>query len=300
MSVTLEISSDSPGFEPKLLTCEESVISVGCSIGCTIELDHPQINNRHFVIKYEDGKYYITDESSQFGTFLNNEKLDLGATYALGSEQKVKIPGFIIKITTDHEAPKAEKTMVMAKKMLGSMFFDDKDINQNVPFLQNINSKEKFFFSLNKSAFILGKAAHLDFTVNDTELKSEHMSFIRDISGVRLITINNAQVKVNSAEINSSIILKHLDEINIGHSSLVFFAHEDPSFTLKPKNESSGQDFAEKEPKHLAKETKTVGPKPENKNAPKKNNKWLILDSIVAFFALIIFLGLGFFALKML
>ncbi len=226
MAIKLIINSLETTSVPKELVLEDVVISVGRSQGCTVELEHEELSRRHFVIKYEEAGYFIIDEGSRHGTFINDKLLEPEKPYFLSYSQVVRIPGFIIQIINDNQIPKAEKTTVVARKLMGKLFEDVSAIDQ-APYLLDCKKAHHYIFKAERSSFVMGRAHHLDFVVEDDQINKEHLSFIRDITGVRAIVINEADLKVNDVVIKGSVLLRHGDKIKIGLSDFLFFEYED-------------------------------------------------------------------------
>jgi pSer/pThr/pTyr-binding forkhead associated (FHA) protein len=230
MAIKLSIRSRDLDCPPKEHSLEDLVISVGRSQGCTVELEHEEVSRRHFVIKYEGKAYFIVDEGSRHGTWLNDFRLEPAQSYPLSITQVVKIPGFIIEVTSDNQMPRAEKTTVVARKLMGRIF-EDLSMKEEVPYLLAARSGDRFIFSGERSSFVLGRAHHLDFVVEDELINKEHLSFIRDINGVRAILINDAKLVVNEQFIKDSVILHHGDMLKIGATDFRFFEHDDDSYS---------------------------------------------------------------------
>ncbi|OPZ23349.1 MAG: hypothetical protein BWZ03_00546 [bacterium ADurb.BinA186] len=105
--------------------------------------------------------------------------------------------------------------------------FNDLSMKEEIAFLLNLTTHQRFLFSNDSSSFILGRAHHLDFVIEDETINKEHLSFIRDINGIRAIIINDAHMTVNEEYIKDSVILHHGDKVVLGQTSLCFFERED-------------------------------------------------------------------------
>lgn len=226
MAVKLIIKSLDAGSQSEEYILEDLVMSIGRSQGCTIELKHNEVSRRHFIIKYEGNSYFIIDEGSTHGTWLNDVKLEAGKNYPLSTSQSVHIPGFVIEIINDHQLPKPEKTTAVARKLMGKLF-NDLSMKEEIAFLLDLTTHQRFLFSGESSSFILGRAHHLDFVIEDETIKKEHLSFIRDINGIRAICINDAHMMVNEKFIKDSTILYHGDKVRLGQTLLCFFERDD-------------------------------------------------------------------------
>ncbi len=226
MAIKLIIRGVHPASISKEYSLEDLVISVGRSQGCTVELDHGEVSRRHFVIKYEANSYFIIDEGSKHGTWLNDVRLEPARSYPLSNLQRVSIPGFVIEVISDNQMPRAEKTTVVARKLMGKIF-EDLSMKEEVPFLLDTTSGFRFFFSDERSSFVLGRAHHLDFVVEDERINKEHLSFIRDINGVRVIIINDALLYIDDQVVKDSAILQHGAKLVLGASEFCFYEHED-------------------------------------------------------------------------
>ncbi|MCA9506833.1 MAG: FHA domain-containing protein [Myxococcales bacterium] len=245
MAIKLIVKSDKKNNSREEYVLDDLVISVGRSQSCTVVLLQREVSRRHFVVKFENGTYFIVDEGSTHGTWLDDEKLEPGKNYVLSTSQIVKIPGVTIELFNDHKPPRTDKTTLVARKLMGELF-EDFSMKEEVSFLFDITHQKKYFFNSESSSFILGRASHLDFVVDDEAIKKEHLSFARDINGTRVIVINNAQLIVNDELIKDSTLLYHGDLISIGETQLCFFEREDQKrvkeLLLKHSTQETKQD----------------------------------------------------------
>lgn len=285
MAIKFIINSLEPDSVPKEQVLEDLVISVGKSQGCTVELEHELLSYRHFIIKYEEQGYVIVDEGSEQGTFLNDKLLEPGKSYNLSYSQMVSIPGFSIQIINDNQIPKAEKTTVVARKLMGKLF-EDISANEATPFLLDLKKGSRYIFKTERSSFVMGRAHHLDFVVEDEHIKKEHLSFIRDISGVRAIIINDADLKINDSEIKNSVLLRHGDRVKIGLSDFLFFEHEDESML---NNEEVALLALEEEKREHTDDEAMPSPSPFSKKPHKK----IIISHLDRIFATLFFIVVG-------
>jgi pSer/pThr/pTyr-binding forkhead associated (FHA) protein len=209
------------------IICEQSLISFGRSKSCIVVLDHPEVSRRHFIIRYSEGAYMLIDEHSSCGTILDAIKIDPKNCYNLASHHEIKVPGFIIELFNDHKAPRQERTTVMARRLMSKLLDQSNDTDM-VPRLYNTATHSIFYFNNYKTSFILGTLSYVDFVVtNDDHLAKEHISFVRDISGIKIIPIVSNQVSLNNKVITDPEILSHNDEIFIGESLFVYQDYQD-------------------------------------------------------------------------
>src|SRR5580704_10479300 len=205
---------------------DQSLISFGQSKSCHIELNHPEVGHRHFVIKFIDDGYALIDEGSVYGTSLDGQKLEPQTSYALGLEHRIDIPGFIIKIHGDGQQPRLEQTRMIAANLLGKSLQDKSTLHKS-PYLRSNNGHYIFNFVDEKTSFVLGTDILVDFVLDGSGVHKKHVSFVRDINGIRLIPIVGHAVYIDGSRVNEAQILAHGSLITIGETEFVYHEHED-------------------------------------------------------------------------
>jgi FHA domain len=226
MSIKLNIRSTEDSLTQELL-CEQQLITFGRSKSCTVMLDQAGVSRRHFIIRFSEGKYIIIDEGSTAGTILDGTQLDSKNCYELGPTHEIVVPGFIINLENDNKAPRQERTTVMARKLMDKIF-DNANDTDHVPRLTHSSKNPIFYFHDDKASFVLGTLAHSDFVVHDDgHFSKEHVSFIRDISGVRIIPIIGANTFLNERQITEPEILNHNDKIIVGITMFIYQDYQD-------------------------------------------------------------------------
>lgn len=234
MAIKLKIISTQPDNVAQECAYEQSLITFGRSKSCTVALDHDQVSRRHFIIRFTEGSYVIVDEGSKAGTVLDNILLDPKNCYTLGSSHEIILPGYKIILENDGQAPRQERTTVMARKLMGKILNDAND-DEQIPRLTELSGQNIFYFHNDKSSFVLGSLARLDFVVScDNLVAKEHVSFMRDISGVRVIPILEAQTWINDREIHGPEILNHGDILTIGATKFIYQDYQDDQ-PIKPE-----------------------------------------------------------------
>jgi pSer/pThr/pTyr-binding forkhead associated (FHA) protein len=230
MTIKLLITSSESLISQELL-CEQSLITFGRSKSCTVILDHAGVSRRHFIVRFTEGFYVIIDEGSTAGTILDGAQLDPKNCYELGLSHEIIVPGFSIGLQNDNRPPRQERTTVMARKLMGKIFNDTNDVD-HLPRLINCINKNIYYFHDDKASFVLGTLAHSDFVVDDDQhFAKEHVSFVRDISGLRIIPIIGAHILLNGREIIESEILNHNDKITLGITNFIYQDyHDDVAF----------------------------------------------------------------------
>lgn len=264
MAIKLIIESTEHDLERDDLIFEHSLITFGQSKSCTVELNNPQVNERHFIIRFVEGRYIIMDEGSNLGTALDGEMLEPNKIYELQEQHYIIVPGFNISVFNDGHAPRLERTTVVARKLIGEILMNEK-IREQCPRLEQLDGDHIFFFNNEKTSFVLGSSSHLDFVIADDLLVAkEHVSFIRDIFGVKLIPVMDAPTKVGQEEMSEPRIMKHGDLVEIGKATFIFKEHADDTLKELPKanEEAIPETLAEKNPELE---------KPQDFFLPKKN-----------------------------
>jgi hypothetical protein len=200
---------------------DQSLITFGRSKSCHIELDHPGISRRHFIIRFEDNAYVLLDENSRHGTNLDGIALEAEKPYLLGKEHTISVPGFNIKLYCDGEKPRLERTTVVARKLLDDLLQGDISPRE-CPSLRSKDLDYDFKFVEEKTTFVLGTLSTADFVVHDKEVAKKHLSFTRDIFGIRLIPLPNQPVLVNGQAVLEPEFLSPEAVIKIGSLEFTF------------------------------------------------------------------------------
>lgn len=236
MAIKFIIESLESDLERDDLVCEQSLITFGRSKSCTVELNNSQMSKRHFIIRFMEGQYILMDEGSTLGTMLDGEMLEPAKIYVLQEQHHIVVPGFNISVFNDGHAPRLERTLVVARKLMGKIL-QGAESKEQFPRLEDVNGTHLFLFSDDRTSFVLGSGSHLDFVIPDDPLVAkEHVSFIRDIFGVRLIPIMDATTKVGHEEIIESRLIKHGDLVAIGQTNFIFKEHADDSLNQASRN----------------------------------------------------------------
>ncbi len=204
---------------------DQSLITVGRSKSCHIELDHPEISRRHFIVRYEDDAYVLIDENSRHGTTLDGQKLEPWKSYVLGEMQSISVPGFIIMLHCDGEKPRLERTTVVARKLLDDLL-QEEIRPRDCPVLRANDSGQQFKFTEEKTTFVLGSASHADFVVHDEAMAKKHVAFMRDIFGIRIIPMPGHEIHVNGEVIAEPCLLANEATITIGPLILTYHESE--------------------------------------------------------------------------
>ncbi|HXW53321.1 MAG TPA: FHA domain-containing protein [Myxococcota bacterium] len=214
---------------------DQSVITVGRSKSCHIELDHPEVSRRHFIVKFIDDAYVLLDEDSRHGTIVDGVKLEPYQNHVLHGEHVVEVPGFLLRLYWDGQRPKLERTTVVARKLLDELLQDEVGPRQ-CPRLILESRGYDFRFIEKKTSFVLGRLLGVDFSVDDEGVAKEHVSFVRDIYGVRINPLPGHEVLVNRRPIADPQILAHNDVIKVGNLDFLFKAREeDPDAAGHPE-----------------------------------------------------------------
>lgn len=200
---------------------DQSLITVGRSKSCHVELDHPEISRRHFIIKYIDDGYVLLDGNSRHGTIIDGVLTQPEITYPLGSEHCIEVPGFFIKLLCDGQQPHLERTTVVARQLLDDLLHEDVRPREN-PSLIGVG-RYHFRFVDEKTRFVLGRHEKADFMVTDQDIAEKHVSFARDIFGIRIIPLSHPVI-VDGEIVQEPMLLNHGAQVSIG--SLVFYFSE--------------------------------------------------------------------------
>jgi pSer/pThr/pTyr-binding forkhead associated (FHA) protein len=210
---------------------DQSLITFGRSKSCHVELDHPNVSRRHFLIKFIDHEYILMDEGSRHGTILDGQKLEPRVGYPLAHGHLIEVPGFLVSLVSDGKKPKMERTLVVARQLLDELLQDDAK-PRACPTLQSKDGQYRFSFVEEKASFVLGTWPEVDFVVASESVYKKHLSFARDINGIRLIPLPGHQVLYNNQAVAEPLILNHGSIIKVGDIELCFKEHDHQEIIL--------------------------------------------------------------------
>lgn len=199
---------------------DQSLITFGRSKSCHIELDHEEVSRRHFILKFDEDRFHLIDESSQHGTMLDGVKLQVEKVYPLDVKHQIEVPGFFITLLWDGQSPKLERTTVVARNLLDELL--EGSSSRECPKLISLDQRLTFSFSNDKTSFILGRQTHADFLVNDLSVGKEHVSFLRDINGICLHPLLGHEVFINDILVKDPELLNHGSIIKVGGSEFIY------------------------------------------------------------------------------
>lgn len=203
---------------------DQSLITFGRSKSCHIELDSAEVSRRHFLIKYTEQGYVVIDDNSRHGTILDGQTLTADKPYLLSDEHTIAVPGFVIKLLCDGESPRLERTTVVARQLLDELLQGEAKPRES-PKLRNIDGGI-FSFSDEKTTYVLGTHEKADFVVHDDSVSKKHLSFTRDINGIRIIPIVGNAVAIDGSAVSAPAILHHGAVLTVGGVTLIFSDHE--------------------------------------------------------------------------
>ncbi len=206
---------------------DQSLITFGRSKSCHIELDHPEISRRHFIIKFEDNGYSLFDQNSRHGTVVDGNKVEPEKAHLLGKEHAIEVPGFIIKLWCDGEKPRLERTTVVARQLLDDLL-QGEIRPRDVPRLCSQDGRYVFKFADDKTTFVLGSHINADFVVTDDGVTKKHVSFIRDIFGIRVMPTAGSVVLFDNVPLMDAQMLMPKTVIKIGPLNFVYADSDTP------------------------------------------------------------------------
>lgn len=224
MAVKLVIVDHQCPEEPIVQEWDQSLITLGRSKSCNVELNDPEISRRHVLIKYIDNAYYVIDEESRHGTLLDGKPLAPHEPYELSKEHLIELPGYTIKISLDGHQPKLERTSVQTRQLLDELLQEEAR-PRVCPCLESVDGRYLFQFSDDKASFVLGSSLDGDFVVFNESISKKHVSFARDINGIRMIPLPNHPVSLNGQDTKDSVILADGARIQIFDLEFLFYEH---------------------------------------------------------------------------
>jgi hypothetical protein len=237
---------------------DQPLITFGRSKSCHIELDDPGISRRHFTIKFVGDSNVLVDEGSRQGTIIDGIKLESNKPYPVDNKHFVEVPGFFINLFCDGQKPKLECSSLVAGKLLDELLQGGVEVRE-CSCLQSKNGIYHFNFIEEKTFFVLGKLPHVDFFIKEESIGKEHISFVRDINGIRLNPLPGHDVYINGIHIVDPEILTHGCSVRIGTIDFIFKAstnkteaplHESTEHLKKDKGDGSETEINETDEVH--------------------------------------------------
>lgn len=265
---------------------DQSLVTVGRSKSCHIELDHPGISRRHFIIKYAETGYVIIDERSRHGTSLDQARLEPELAHILGREHVIDVPGFRITFMCDGERPRLERTTVVARQLLDDLLQGEAR-SREVPSLRAKTAGYHFQFVEQKTTFVLGSLAHADFVVSDDAIAKKHVSFIRDIFGIRVVPTAGNAVFIDHVLVTEPQLLTTGAVLTVGAIDFVYADTEAHSFAELESSSSTSSAHVDEKPalENVSREI------PLNYDEAKKGKTLRALDRVFAFGFVVALLG---------
>lgn len=212
---------------------DQSLITFGRSKSCHIPLPHPDISRRHFIVRYDDGQYILVDEGSRLGTSIDGTKVAKQTINPLRNEHEIMVPGFFIKIFCDGQEPKLERTKAIARKLLDDLLQPGATHKPLIPSLVSHDHSYKFYFTEDKSSYILGSLPYVDFVLQEENVGKKHLSFARDINGISLMPLPDHEVFLDDVKVLEPHILTDQTRVRIAGVGFTFYEgmmeHQQPA-----------------------------------------------------------------------
>jgi pSer/pThr/pTyr-binding forkhead associated (FHA) protein len=212
---------------------DQSLITFGRSKSCHISLPHPDVSRRHFIVRYDDGRYILVDEGSRLGTSIDGTKVAKQTINPLRNEHEIMVPGFFIKILCDGQEPKLERTKAIARKLLDDLLQPGASHKPLIPSLISQDYRYKFYFTEDKSSYILGSLPYVDFVIEEDNVGKKHLSFARDINGISLMPLPDHEVFLNDVKVLEPQILTDRAKVQIAGIGFTFYEgmmeHDQPA-----------------------------------------------------------------------
>lgn len=232
MAIKLSIEHHHEGHRLTTHEFEQSLITFGRSKSCHVELVHEDVSRRHFIIKYVNNAYHICDEGSRLGTSLNGKPLLAHQLYPLDREHLIEIPSFTIKFSYDGQIAKGDATDLLDEILQGGL------LPRESASLESNDGSYRFKFIDEKTSFVLGSLPQVDFVVRNAGVAKEHVSFVRDINGIRLNPLPEHEVFIDGDLISEPQILLHGATIRVGTLDFTFRSTADKEEGVLSENAS--------------------------------------------------------------
>lgn len=125
MSISINITDLESKEKKSEQIVDQTLITFGRSKSCHIELPNPEISRRHFILRFDNGAYHLTDESSSYGTKLDGKELKRQISYTLDKNHVVEVPGMSVELKWDGNPPKIDHTTVVARNLLDELLQEE-------------------------------------------------------------------------------------------------------------------------------------------------------------------------------
>jgi hypothetical protein len=99
----LEIIVDNE--EPKIISLNKPKVIIGSQETCEIVLQHSDVSRKHLTISFENDAYFVTDQGSTNGSYINEERLVPGRKFEFTSFFPVRLgTNVLVTLLTDEDA----------------------------------------------------------------------------------------------------------------------------------------------------------------------------------------------------
>lgn len=95
----------SSGSIPQSFEIHKDKISLGHDSSCDLKINEPEISRLHLDVISYDGRYFIQDNDSTNGTYLDDKKIDPGATVEVFEGTQVRLGASILLTFTNKNYP---------------------------------------------------------------------------------------------------------------------------------------------------------------------------------------------------
>lgn len=229
MAILLKLISKSATTPTKEITFSQDKIIIGRGKNCDLMLPFPYISYHHLFIIREGINYFLIDNNSTNGTYLNNQRVPPERKKLLRSGDKIQIGDleltFIEGVPMQVESTLRQRAVTIARQLLlDSLSNSNIQKEETTPSLIVLNGPQagtSFYLPQPPAKLKIGRSENCDIVLFDIDVSREHALLeiewdhisIKDLSSKNGVFVNNQKV--------NDCIVHDRDEIKLGSTILV-------------------------------------------------------------------------------
>lgn len=189
-------------------------VTIGRTENNILMLPEEGVSRQHAAIEYQNGDYFIVDQGSQNGVFLNNEKVEKAK---LKYWDEIQIHNFVIKFmasegigaTNNKEEPPIDSADLESDKTKFFNLTDEKQLNdlrnktKKCYLMHTDQSGNRRRYLIKKPRIIIGKSKNADIKVNGWFAPSIAARIERQGSGYELVPEKRGKVICQNQHIST-------------------------------------------------------------------------------------------------
>ena len=205
---------------------------IGRDSNNSIVIDNAGVSSYHSVIEKDGDSYYISDNNSTNGVFVNGKKI---TRQALKYWDEIQIYNYVLKFMAVAGLPEAEEDPDIAQDgkpgQAGTMEVDMSDVQdllkirdqKKVPYLQILNAKGTHTkISIQEDNFTIGRARDSDLRTSGWFSPAVAVEIKRQPDGYYLVSHTNKNVLLNGKPPEASTKLSDGDKLRVRNRFMTF------------------------------------------------------------------------------